>query len=272
MVELPFILFPSTQPSSDAGFSSSSDDDDGNENDSTSSSSALPPSPFSCVSSSQEGEAMMEVRWFWSPQELLSKKEDRAQCLLRELFESDRVDEIPVVRREGGKEGGRKGRRDAGRVRYPVVRREAGREGETRGGCGLRRRTGLSAYSEGCSSAFYPSLPPSLLSRPPNALLFIPLLFLPFSPSLLPSIPSIAIHQRPHSCCPSPFSRARQKGGLGRGSGGGGGVCLPAAVPLHARCLSASRPESHGARGRKEGREGGREGEKKGYARKINGP
>ena len=50
---------------------------------------------------------MMEVRWFWSPPELLPQKEDRAKCLLREVFESDRVDEIPVVRREGGREGGR---------------------------------------------------------------------------------------------------------------------------------------------------------------------
>ncbi|EKU20980.1 hypothetical protein NGA_0077000, partial [Nannochloropsis gaditana CCMP526] len=39
---------------------------------------------------------MMEVRWYWTPQELLPKVEDRAKCLLRELFESDRVDEIPV--------------------------------------------------------------------------------------------------------------------------------------------------------------------------------
>jgi len=92
------------QPSSDAGFSSSSDDDDYDKEESDApSSSSLPPPPTSCASS-QEGEAMMEVRWFWSPQELLVKKEDRTQCLLRELFESDRVDEIPVVRREGGRE------------------------------------------------------------------------------------------------------------------------------------------------------------------------
>ncbi|GAB5037423.1 origin recognition complex subunit 1 [Nannochloropsis oceanica] len=84
------------EPSSDAGFSSSSDDDDYDKEESDApSSSSLPPPPTSCASS-QEGEAMMEVRWFWSPQELLVKKEDRTQCLLRELFESDRVDEIPV--------------------------------------------------------------------------------------------------------------------------------------------------------------------------------
>ena len=45
----------------------------------------------------EEGQALCEIRWFWTPHELLPKKEDRAKCLRLELFESDRVDEVPVV-------------------------------------------------------------------------------------------------------------------------------------------------------------------------------
>lgn len=70
-------------------------DSEATDNDDRASSQSPSPSPSA---SSAPGEAMMEVRWYWTPQELLPKVEDRAKCLLRELFESDRVDEIPVVR------------------------------------------------------------------------------------------------------------------------------------------------------------------------------